>query len=270
MGKRKTNLDDEIYFLTYGEPLYKDEISIALYGEKGNPTIINKVKKLKEKGWVTICKYENLPKKFKELVFHEDGRSDKRRNLRHYVYANSDILIEKICQRLQNKGCELTDCEKKQLKGYIDSKGYRENVRTIVELCADKVSNISDVFFTMIHMILVECVFLNSFYICLDEMNYDAGLIEKPRDLEKDIAKNIEAYRKKIGYYFPLDIELINKLFNLDIQVSNRLHELFCIYGDRIFDHQKIIAELVKQKRNLGMENKEKCGKENKIPSEKY
>jgi hypothetical protein len=66
-----------------------------LYGEKGNPTIINKLKSMEKRypPWIHIVKYDEIPERYKNKGSCETKKS---KVLRDYIIANPDILFFKI------------------------------------------------------------------------------------------------------------------------------------------------------------------------------
>jgi len=238
--KRKTNLDDEIYLLTYGLPYYKDQLSKAIYGVKGHPTIISKLKKLEERNWIKICKYEDAMKSYHNKVLPRDGEKpgDKRRNRRQYIIANPDILLEKICARLRFNECELTADEKNELKNYLTSPHFLDKIQSVIEM-GYKIPNeiltgeIQDVFYSMLNFILLDSVYYISLYQIVDETLHDAGLMERGTFID-DIQKNFQRFHEKWSHDVPLRLSLMKKLCKLDIHTANKLMMQYVTFGDRI------------------------------------
>jgi len=118
------NLGKNIYFLMYGMPRFKWEISKLIYGRESK-AVYPEIKKLYEAKWI-----KNIdPSKWKDLQFTSDKREQKRK----YFYANSKPLLDSICDDLSKIDIKLDDIEKKRLINFLDSEAFRRFVFEISE-----------------------------------------------------------------------------------------------------------------------------------------
>lgn len=247
---RRTNLDDEIYLLTYTIPYYKDKLSMSIYGKKGHPTIINKLKNMAERDppWVYIVKYDEIPDRYN---LKDKNLTDKSKVLRDYVIANPEILFLKLYDRLKRNDCVLTSNEKKELKKYLISENFIMWIQSVIECSYEDEDNIfggkiQDVFYSMINFILTECVFLRTFYTYANEIDVNLGLYENYQNAEKNFRENFETHKKsKMDYWFPLSLSLIEKLHKLDVHTANNLSIYFITFGDRVFKYYNVCKQNV-------------------------
>lgn len=128
---RIINLGEKIYFLTYGRPRYKADISEILYGRESK-AIYPEIKKLEKNKWIEKLDMRDALTKIGELNCVElekdmqkmDGRGQKRQ----YYYAKVQPMFENICEFLKKLGITFNSEEEKKLIGFLDSKWFRYSI----------------------------------------------------------------------------------------------------------------------------------------------
>jgi len=236
---------------------------MTIYGIKGHPTIINKLKNMAARTppWVYIVKYDDIPARYE----FKDICTEKSKVLRDYVIANPEILFLKLIDRLKGNDCELTNDEKTELRNYLISKDFLLMTDSIIESCYQYgdndffYDNIRNVFYSMINYILIESVFLYTYYEHISEIEVKYRLIVDHQDLMKDIEQNTDEYRKgEKGYWFPLSISLIKKLHRLDVHTANKIRQNFYQFISSIIEYQDAAKKKAAENSDLVAENKKK------------
>ena len=211
--KRRTNLDDQIYFLTYAHPMYKDQLSEIIFKKKGSPVLSKKLKKLEQKNWITILNYKETIKQYPNIISEsEKQKIGKRRYRRQYILANPEVLIEKISDRLLRNKTELTKEDKKELRQYIVSEEFVLNLKINrkVNYIMDG-GDVYDVFHSMINFILIDC-----FHKIIIQNIVEADNLFPIPDLHKSNSHN-----------FTLSHDLMLKLGKLDSTTFSKMVQVF-------------------------------------------
>lgn len=122
MGKKRyiTNLGEKIYFLTYAKPMYKLEISKALYGEESK-IIYPEIKQLENKGWI-----EHKTRMTDADAIKADGRAGRRQ----YYRATVKPMLEIVIEDLKQVHVTIEDDEKKKIADYLDGEHFRKKINS--------------------------------------------------------------------------------------------------------------------------------------------
>lgn len=240
--EKTQKLGEKIYFLTYGKPRYKAEISQLLYGEE-KKTIYPVIKKLVKKKWI---RRDYLKKTKKKCL--GDGRAVNRK----YFLANVEPLFENICNDMKRAKVELNDNEKQRLKKVLDSPSFRNIITKISEdyVYTEEITGINKIRkvnepteeINGFH-ILTEMIFTTS--VLLSFMNnYLKSNLKKlnKKTTEEFLRELMDRYELETDkdvkeMIFALGLPLTIKLAQIDIDEMERRHDDF----DRIVRFMKTV-----------------------------
>lgn len=125
--KRILNLGERIYFLTYGKPRYKTEISNKLYN-RDCKQFYPEINRLVENNWIKELDFKQAITKIEHLFDDDIKKMDKRALTRKYYFAQTKPLYDSICERLEKQNISLDEEEQKKLMNFLDSKWFRRSI----------------------------------------------------------------------------------------------------------------------------------------------
>ena len=230
--KKYNNPKETICLMTYTNSIAIEEISNTLYGTR-NTRVNQYVKKLVKMGWMKIKK-----------DYKKDGRF-------YYCSSTYRCFLDDIVTTLKNKNIILSSEKKKKIRTYLNSDGFKEYIRVIVE-DPDFLKKSCD-----FSLVRYELAMYSIFRSCISEYLYDNFTVDNVRvdttssQFKKMMSKNIDEHRKKLLDFEKLGEEIWGDLAHLmdnplNIQLYHTVKDTieFIKYTEGLYYNKKNVREV--------------------------